>query len=249
LDNYDRLVSSDLISVFWHTFVIAAGSVLLEVVVALPLALLLTTPMRGRGFMRALVTLPWVVPTVAVSTAFLWLLSTNYGLLNHILVAVGLVDTAVPFLSTSAGALAAVTCVFAWKGLPLVFVILLSALQSLPPEYREAARVDGAGRNAQIRYVVLPHLRTAVVLACVVSGVYNFAQFDLTYLLTGGGPHGATNTLPLLLYNAFQGLRDGQAAATGIVIFLAGLITLVLWSLWNRRWAYRRAELARLPTP
>ena len=84
----------------------------------------------------------------------------------------------------------AVTLATAWKGLPLVFIIILSALQSLEPQYLEAAKVDGASWRSQLRHVILPHLRSSIALAAVLSAVYNFSLFDLAYLLTGGGPAG-----------------------------------------------------------
>jgi ABC-type sugar transport system permease subunit len=93
----------------------------------------------------------------------------------------------------------------------------------------EAARVDGAGRWRTFQHIILPHLAPAIALAGVLSGIYNFALFDITFLLTGGGPSGQTTTLPLLLYNqAFRSLDAGRAAAIGLVIFLAGVVALVI---------------------
>jgi multiple sugar transport system permease protein len=242
LENYERFLEPDAALAIWRTLVIGAGSVMLEVAVALPLALLLNSRLPGRGAMRALVTLPWAIPTIAAATAFVWLADTNYGLFNQLGLELGLFDDPIELLSSREYALLIVTVAYAWKGLPLVFIIILSGLQSLPADQVEAARVDGAGRGAQIRHIVLPHLKSAIVLAAVLSGVYNFAQFDIAYLMTGGGPSEATTTLPILLYNeGFRALEDGRAAATGVVIFVAGLLTLTLWALWERRRRGRRA--------
>jgi multiple sugar transport system permease protein len=218
---------------FWgtleHGLVITAGSVAAEVLVALPLALLLNQRLPGRGLMRGLVTLPWAVPTIAITTAFLWLADPFYGIFNQLGIAVGLFSQPISILGDPNWALWAVTAATAWKGLPLVFIILLSALQSLEPQYLEAARVDGAPRWAQLRFVILPHMRSSVELAAVLSAVYNFALLDFVYLLTGGGPAGLTTTWPLLLYNqAFSALDTGRAAAVGVAIFVAGIIALVV---------------------
>lgn len=227
--NYRWLFGSDFWTVFRHTLTIAVGSVVLELLVAVPLALLLNRRLFGRGALRALVTLPWAVPTIAVATAFLWLANTHYGLFNQIALSTGLLGEPLAILGEPDFALAAVTVAYAWKGLPLVLIIVLSALQSLPPEQLEAARVDGAWRRGQLQHVILPHLRSSIALAAVLSGIYNFALFDITYLLTGGGPAGATSTLPLLLYNQeFVALDTGRAAAVGVVIFLAGVVALAL---------------------
>jgi ABC-type sugar transport system permease subunit len=89
--------------------------------------------------------------------------------------------------------------------------------------------VDGAGRRASFEHIILPHLTPSIALAAVLSGIYNFALFDITYLVTGGGPSGSTTTLPLLLYNqAFRGLDQGRAAAVGLVIFGAGVLALTI---------------------
>jgi multiple sugar transport system permease protein len=110
-----------------------------------------------------------------------------------------------------------------------VFIIIFSALQSLPAELIEAAQVDGAWRLSQLRHIILPHLKTPIGLAAALSGIYNFALFDLTFLLTGGGPSGRTTTFPLIEYNVmFRSLNTGRAATVGVTIFLVGVLTLSL---------------------
>jgi multiple sugar transport system permease protein len=229
LSNFEWLLGPGFLPAFWNTLVIALGSVALEVLVAIPLALLLDQAIAGRGLLRSLVTLPWAIPTITVATAFLWLANTNYGLVNQVGLETGLFPEPIAFLGERGWATWTVIVAHAWKGLPLVFIVILSALQSLPREVVEAARVDGAGSQATFSHVVLPHLLPAIALAGVLSGIYNFALFDITFLLTGGGPSGSTTTLPLLLYNqAFRGLDSGRAAAVGLVIFLAGVISLMV---------------------
>jgi multiple sugar transport system permease protein len=229
LSNFDWLLGPGFLPAFWNTLVIAVGSVAIELAIAIPLALLLNQAVAGRGLLRSLVTLPWAIPTITVATAFLWLANTNYGLINQIGLESGLFSEPIAFLGERGWATWSVIIAHAWKGLPLVFIVILSSLQSLPAEVVEAARVDGAGSRATFSHVVLPHLIPAIALAGVLSGIYNFALFDITFLLTGGGPSGSTTTLPLLLYNqAFRGLDQGRAAAVGLVIFLAGMISLVV---------------------
>jgi multiple sugar transport system permease protein len=218
---------------FWptleHGLVIGGVSTALEIAVAVPLALLLNARIPLRGLLRGLVTLPWAVPTIAVSSAFLWLADPFYGLFDQLGTATGVLSGPVSVLGDPGWAIWAVTVATAWKGLPLVFIIVLSSLQSLQPQYLEAATVDGAWRLSQLRFVVLPHLRSALALAAVLSGIYNFALFDIAYLLTGGGPAGTTTTWPLVLYNQeFAGFNSGRAAAVGVAIFLAGVIALVV---------------------
>jgi multiple sugar transport system permease protein len=236
LGNFQWLLGPAFVPAFVNTLVITVGAVLIEVVVAVSLALLLNQRVFGRGILRSLVTLPWAVPTIAVATAFLWLGNTNYGVINQVGLATRAFPEPIAFLGQPGVATLTVIAAHAWKGLPLVFLIVLASLQSLSNEIVEAARVDGAGSRAVFSHVVLPHLTPAIALAAVLSAIYNFALFDITFLLTGGGPSGSTTTLPLLLYNqAFRALDQGRAAAVGITIFLAGVTTLVIVMRLSRR--------------
>ena len=234
LANYQWLFGPAFLPSLKNSLIIGVGSVALEILAAVPLAILLNQRLYGRGILRALVTLPWAVPTISVAAAFLWLSNTNYGLFNQIGLATGILKLPLAFLGDPKLALPAVIMAHAWKGLPLAFIVIFASLQSLPSEYLEAARVDGAWGWGQLRYIILPHLKTAIGLAAVLSGIYNFALFDLTFLLTGGGPAGATMTLPMLEYNQmFRSLDIGRAAAVGVVIFLAGILSLALLFLMN----------------
>jgi multiple sugar transport system permease protein len=229
LANYRWFFGSEFWSTLSHGLIITAGSVAIEVVIALPLVFLLNERLPARGLLRGLVTLPWAVPTIAVSTAFLWLTDPFYGLFNQLGTTTGVLKQPIAVTGDPRFAIWAITAATAWKGLPLVFIILFASYQSLQSQYLEAAKVDGAHRWAQLRFVVLPHMRSAIALAAVLSGVYNFALLDLVYLLTGGGPAGLTTTWPLLLYNQqFTTFDTGRAAAVGVAIFIAGVIALAV---------------------
>jgi len=229
LANYDWFMGPDFWPTLSHGLVIGGLSTLIEVVVAVPLALLLNERIPARGLLRGLVTLPWAVPTIAVATAFLWLADPFYGLFDQIGLETGVLKQPISVLGDPHYAIWAVTVATAWKGLPLVFIVILSSLQALQAQYLEAAKVDGAWRLAQFRYVVLPHLGSAIALSAVLSGIYNFALFDIAYLLTGGGPAGLTTTWPLVLYNQeFAAFDSGRASAVGVAIFLAGVLALVV---------------------
>ena len=220
--------SPSLRSAFVRSLTVATFSVALEISIGIPLAILLSQKLPGRGVMRAAVTLPWAIPTIAVATAFLWLADINYGLLNQLGSALGLLDDGPLILFASPKlALPMIIIVHAWKGLPLAFIVILSALQSLPAEHLEAAKVDGAWRLAQFRHIILPHLKSSIALVAVLSGINNFAMFDFTFLLTSGGPAGTTLTLPLLLYNEqYLAFNSGRAAAIGVGIFFSGVLVL-----------------------
>ncbi|MFN8457757.1 MAG: sugar ABC transporter permease [Anaerolineae bacterium] len=241
LANYGWLLGPAFLPGLKNSLIIGAGSVALEVLAAVPLALLLNQQLYGRGILRALVTLPWAVPTISVAAAFLWLSNTNYGIFNQVGLATGLLKLPLAFLGDPWLAMPTVIVAHAWKGLPLAFIVIFASLQSLPAEHLEAAKVDGAWRLAQLRYIILPHLKSAIGLAAVLSGIYNFALFDLTFLLTGGGPAGATMTLPMLEYNQmFRTLNTGRASAVGVSIFLVGVLSLSLLFFINAQERRRR---------
>ena len=242
LDNYAWLASPLFLPSFFNSLVIGIGSVLIEILVALPLAILLNQRMYLRGLWRALITLPWAVPTIAVAAAFLWLCNPHYGIINQLGLEIGVLKEPLGFFGDPDLALPSVVLAHAWKGLPLVFIIVFASLQSLPEEQMEAAKIDGAWRLAQFRYIILPHLKTPIALAAVLSGAYNFSLFDLTFLLTGGGPAGLTMTLPMLEYNQmFRSLNIGRASTIGVTIFLSCMVSLLaLYALMARDRAKRR---------
>ncbi len=212
---------------FRNSLIVGIGSVLIEIIIAVPLAILLNQKMYLRGIWRALITLPWAVPTIAVAASFLWLSNPHYGIVNQIGLEIGLLTEPIGFFGDPDTALLSVVFAHAWKGLPLVFIIVFASLQSLPEEQIEASKIDGAKRFSQFQHVILPHLKTSIALAAVLSGAYNFSLFDLTFLLTGGGPAGLTMGLPMLEYNQmFRSLNIGRAAVVGITIFLSCIVSL-----------------------
>ena len=225
--NYAWLSSPLFLPSYRNSLIIGVGSVLLEIIIAVPLAILLNQKMYLRGLWRALITLPWAVPTIAVAGAFLWLGNPHYGIFNQIGLEIGLLKTPLAFFGDPDLALLSVIVAHAWKGLPLVFIIVFASLQSLPEEQIEASKIDGAGKLRQLQYVILPHLKTSIALAAVLSGAYNFSLFDLTFLLTGGGPAGLTMGLPMLEYNQmFRSLNIGRAAVIGMTIFFSCIVAL-----------------------
>ena len=225
--NYAWLSSPLFLPSFRNSLIIGVGSVLLEIIIAVPLAILLNQKMYLRGLWRALITLPWAVPTIAVAGAFLWLGNPHYGIFNQIGLEIGLLKQPLAFFGDPDLALLSVIVAHAWKGLPLVFIIVFASLQSLPEEQIEASKIDGAGKLRQLQYVILPHLKTSIALAAVLSGAYNFSLFDLTFLLTGGGPAGLTMGLPMLEYNQmFRSLNIGRAAVIGMTIFFSCIVAL-----------------------
>ncbi|MCY4110215.1 MAG: sugar ABC transporter permease [Chloroflexi bacterium] len=232
IDNFARIFRDDL---FWmglkNTVVLTAAAVVGEVVLGMIVALTLNAPFRGRGVIRTLNILPWVVPSFVAAFIWIWLFHPQFGPINQFLVWSGIVDQGIPWISQGSTAMGSVIVVYIWKGLPWTFLVLLAGLQSIPEEWYEAAKVDGASPWQQFRYITLPSLRYILVIVIVLRTIWTFNNFDLVYLLTGGGPARATVTLPLNVYStAFLQYDFGLSAAIAafMVVVVLGLSIVVL---------------------
>jgi multiple sugar transport system permease protein len=183
-------------------------------------ALLLNEPIRGRAIIRAASLLPWVMPSTVTAFLWAWIFHGQYGVLNAALLKVGIIGQPVFWLSTSGGAMAAVILAKVWLSTPVVMLFILAALQTLPQEQVEAARIDGARDTAVIRYVVVPHIRRTLAIVFVLQAMGNLQMFDVVYAMTAGGPVRATTLLSIEVYRrAFEQWDIGMAAAIGLIWF------------------------------
>lgn len=221
--NYQRLFAS---RAFWRAFVVttefAVISVFVEMVLGVLVALLLYQSFRGRNVLRALMILPWALPTVV--NALLWRLIYNpeYGALNAALVQVGLIDAYRSWLGEPGSALVALIVADAWKNFPLVALISLAALHAVPQDIKAAAIIDGAGVFSRFRYVILPYLAGPLMVALVLRTIEAFKVFDIIWVMTRGGPANSTRTLSILVYQeAFSFQRAGSGASLALIITLA----------------------------
>jgi multiple sugar transport system permease protein len=243
LQHYSRALFQE--PVFWSslmkTVVWTAGSVAGAYLLALSLAVLLNIDIRGRGLFRALLLIPWVIPDVATALLWKWLYADEFGVLNFVLMRLGLVTTPVTWLANPNMAMPAVILVQIWKLYPVMFIVLLAALQNVPKELYEAATIDGAGLWQRFRFVTMPFIRSTSIIITLLASIWTFQAFDIVYLLTGGGPADATKILPTYVYDkAFWGLEMGYAAAVALLMMVGLLIISIAYLL-----AYRsRAETA-----
>ena len=228
LKNFDRLIGDTLFyrSVL-NTLTFLIIHIPLQVVVALALALLLNSGVRGRGLFRALYFLPVVVSGVAVTILWQQIYSFDYGILNNILHAAGI--PSVPWLVDPRVAMPSIAIMATWKNVGIYIVLFLVGLQNIPRELYEAANLDGAGTFKQFRYVTLPMLNPTVVVIVVLSTIGGFSLFIEPYVLTGGGPMQSTLSGMLYIYNqAFSFGHMGYAATLGFVYALVILGVVVL---------------------
>mgnify|MGYP006275706761 CR=1 FL=1 len=227
LENYVELFSSPA---FWqvmrNSVVWTVGVVSLQFVFGLGFALFLNNFGRGQGVVRSLVLIPWVVPGVVAGIIWRLMYHPQIGSLNAILVDIGLLAQPVAFLGRGDTAMAAVIVAAVWKGFPYNTVTLLAGLQSVRQDLLDAAEIDGAGPVRKLTNVILPQLAGIIRINLMLTTIWTFNYFDITYSMTNGGPNEATQIFPLEIYQqAFTELRYSYSAALAvvslIVIFLA----------------------------
>ena len=219
---------------FWQALLLSlaytVGTVALTYAGGLGLALLFVHPFAGRNVMRALLMLAWILPTVVGANVWRWLLDGSYGLLNATLRGLGLVSGDVFWLGQPGPALVSVVVATAWSFAPFAMILLVAGLQSVPGALYEAARIDGANPWQQFRHVTLPVLRPVSVTVMLLIFIFAFKTFDTIYLMTRGGPGGATLTLPLYAFQeAFEFRRYDTAAVATTVMLLVPLVLSVFY--------------------
>ena len=232
LDNFVDLFDNQIyLQTLRNTFVFTAGSVAMRLVFGVGLALLLNETFRFSRIIRAAVLLPWIVPTVLGTMAWLWMFSPNFSVLNWMLVHSGLMDKGFNWLTNPDLALFSVTLVNAWRGTPFMAITVLAGLQSIPHDLYDASAIDGAGKLQRFRYVTLPLVMPVLLTALVLSIIWTFSDFGIVYGLTKGGPMNATHVLATLSYQ--QGLAAGnigEGAAISLTM-LPVLLVLIIWQL------------------
>jgi multiple sugar transport system permease protein len=183
-------------------------------------ALLMNEPFRGRSVVRAASLLPWVLPSTVTAFLWVWMFHGQYGIINAGLLSVGLIERPLFWLSDPNGAMLSVIVAKAWLSTPVVMLFVLAALQTLPDEQVEAARIDGATDYAVIRYIVIPHISRTLGIVIVLQAMGNLQMFDVIYAMTSGGPVRATTVLSIEVYRrAFESWDLGLAAAIGLFWF------------------------------
>jgi multiple sugar transport system permease protein len=203
---------------FLTTVIYVGLSTLGTLVLGLGWALLLNQPFKGRGVMRALTLMPWVVPSTVSAFIWAWIFNSRFGLINGLLLEMHLIQVPQAWLSTPEGAMLAVVLTRVWRSIPLFMAFFLAGLQNVDTEQLDAARVDGAGNFALLRDHVLPHLRPVLIVVVVLGVIGGLQDFDTIYALTGGGPVRATAVLSVEVYRkAFEQWDVGMASAIGVL--------------------------------
>ncbi len=231
LENYFFLLQDErFLLALWNTIYFTVVSVGLELVLGLLFALVLQRAFAARGVVRALVLLPWALPTVVSARMWEWMYNTDFGIINYLL------GVDVNWLGSPFWALNAAIVMDVWKTTPFVALILMAGLQVIPRELYQSAMVDGAGSLYIFLRITLPMLKPVILVALLFRTIDAFRVFDAIYVLTGGGPANTTETLSIYAYKVlFQTLQFGYGSAIAMVVFLCvGFISVFYVRLLSR---------------
>jgi multiple sugar transport system permease protein len=218
--NYTRLLTdSDFLSAVSNTVNFTVISVVYKFVIGMGVALLLNSRIPGRSILTGIILLPWIVPEVVTALTWRSIYDPIFGGLNPILQSLGIISKPIGWLSEPNLAMPSVIAVNVWKGIPFYIILLLAGLKAIDREHYEAAEVDGAGPIERFRHITLPGLRYVIIVTLLLSAISTFNTFGLIYLMTGGGPGGATRLFSILAYEkAIIGLRFGPGVATAFSV-------------------------------
>jgi multiple sugar transport system permease protein len=221
LENFRRLFADPAIPTVWlNTAVFVIGTTGATFVLALAWAVMMNQPFRGRGLVRTVSLLPWVLPSTVTAFLFAWIFNGQYGVLNALLLTAHIIDEPITWLADKHGAMLAICMAKAWLSVPLYMAFLLAGLQSVSGDQVDAARVDGCRNWGVMRHVVLPHLAPTIVVVLILGAMSNLQAFDVIYAMTQGGPVKGTTTLSVQVYQrAFEDWDLGAAAAVGVLWF------------------------------
>lgn len=224
VDNYREILTDPKLK-FWHTtkntFIWTIGSTLGAFILGFGAALVLHKQFIGRGVIRAILLIPYVISAVAAAYVWKWMLHSDYGLISGALKDWGFIDDNLVLLDSKDRVLPTVIVVNIWKEFSFVMIMMIAGLQTVPDQLLRAARVDGAGVWQQFWHITVPHLKNVILITTLLLFVVNLNSFTLVYLMTGGGPANASQLWITQIYNiAFRSLGYGLASAYSVVLFL-----------------------------
>jgi multiple sugar transport system permease protein len=222
ISNYELILRSDR---FWdvtkNTFVWTIFSTGFAFLLGLGAALMIHKEFIGRGIVRGLLLIPWVISYVAAAYVWRWLFHSDFGLINGVLVEWGITEKRFIFLDSTKWVMPSLIITNVWKEFPFVMIMVLAGLQTVPEQLLRAARIDGANSWNQFIHVTVPQLKNVIVITLLLLFVTNLNSFGLVWIMTGGGPANASNLWILEIYKiAFRDLRYGLASSFSVILFI-----------------------------
>jgi len=219
--NYLYLLrDSEFWTSLWYGTYYSVSTIVLQIVIGLIAALILNEAFRGRNFVRGVVLFPYMIPTVVAIILWKWLLNNQFGLVNHLLLAVGIIDDPLSWMGKD-HIMTSLIIISVWEFFPFVVLSVLARLQTIPPVLYEAAKVDGAGPWGRFIHVTLPQLRNVLFVVILLRSIWMFTKFDTVWLLTqGGGAEKYIRTLPVFAYmRTFMYYQAGLGSTLAVIMF------------------------------
>lgn len=234
--NFKKMFSdTDFLLLLKNSLIYVIISVVAQFVLGLILALCLKTKFRGRGIYQSIVFLPWAFSSFVVGLMFRWSFNGEYGVVNDILMKMGIIKENVAWLGTPGLSLAVVIIAMIWMGIPFFGIMILAALQSVPDDIYEEADIDGCGMFRKFFSLTLPYIKPTIIMTVLLRTIWIFNSFDLIVIITGGGPVNYSQTLPSYMYSkAFASYDFGLASAFGVLlIVILGIYAVLFLKLSN----------------
>jgi multiple sugar transport system permease protein len=214
----------------WASSYYVFGSIFFQIVLGTLAGILLNQTFRGRGLVRSVVLLPWVVPGIVAATTWAWMFHTEFGIINYMLTSAHVIDAPVSWLTDRDTVMPALIAINSWKLFPFVAVMVLAGLQTVPNELYESARVDGATFWHEVWHVMLPSIRPVLVAITLLLLIWGLNAITIIYSITRGGPANRTLIVPIQIFRqAFELFQFNQAAALSVLFFIVTIIFVAIY--------------------
>jgi multiple sugar transport system permease protein len=234
--NYKNVLSIPEFWMYWkNTFIWVFGCVAAEFILGFTCALLLQKDFPGKRFYESVIFVPWALSGFTVGVIFRWVFNGSWGLLNDILMRLGIIDKQIGFLSTASLALPSVMIAKVWTGMAFFSIVIIAALKIIPREQYESAEIDGAGKARQLFSITLPNIHIVLVFTTILRIIATFGNYDLIFGMTGGGPAGASHTVTSWVMMQLLSTSDyGRISAFGVIIWLVLLTFTVFYMILTK---------------
>ncbi len=238
LDNYIKILGdNEFLSIFKNTIIWTVGNMVLIIIIGLTVGLLLDSDIKGKIILQSVILIPWVIPQIVTGYTWKWMMASDYGILNSILLKLGIIDGNFSWFRDGKMAMLAVILANVWRSFPLMAVMIYAKKRTMPKEWTEAAVIDGASTFQVFRYIVLEYVKPVLISTSILIFLWCYNAFGIIYAITEGGPLGATETFPVFIQKKAFGQFDfGFTSAMSILMMLSMLILyMMIKMLFKRR--------------
>ena len=231
LDNFNAVLGARATpQAFWNTLWFVGGSIIFQVALGTAAAILLNQNFVGRGIVRSITLLPWVVPGIVAATTWAWMFHTEFGIINYMMTGTGVIPEPIGWLTNGSTVMPVLIAINVWKLFPFVAIMVLAGLQSIPNDLYEAARVDGANFWQEVFHIMIPQVRSVIVAVTLLLVIWGLNSITIIYAITRGGPANRTLITPIQIFRlAFESTNFNQAAALSVMFFAVALVIVIIY--------------------